>query len=216
MIAHTVKQKPMRIAITLTALAVAAAHLVWPRLAIDGITALLMAVAIVPWLQPLLKSLELPGGLKIEFQDLESVAKRADQAGLLVSPVSGPKQPPYSFQVVAGTDPNLALAGLRIELERRLDALARAHGYDGPSRGIGSLLRDLNSRELINGAERGVLSDLAALLNAAVHGAQVNEAAAERALDLGPRILESLEQRAASGEVRYHGIVGPPGGVPAA
>jgi hypothetical protein len=145
--------------------------------------------------------------VKVEFQDLENVAKRADAVGLLAATESTPKQPPYSFQLVAATDPNLALAGLRIELERRLDALARAHGYDGPARGIGNLLRYLNSRELINGAERNLLNDLAALLNAAVHGAEVDAMAAERALDIGPRILEALERRAASREVRYDGII---------
>jgi len=211
-----VKHRWMRACITIGAVAVAAVHVVWPALAIDGITALLLLVGVVPWLQPLFKSLELPGGVKVEFQEIATLEKRADDAGLLAPPGAVATQPSYSFQLVAGTDQTLALAGLRIELERRLDALARANGYEGGARGIGNLLRHLNSRELISGAERGVLSDLVSLLNSAVHGAQVSTDATERALEIGPRILEALKKRAASENVHYLGIADGTEGPPAA
>lgn len=197
--------KWMRSVVTGTAVALAIGHLVWPAAAIDAITATLLLVAIVPWLQPLFKSLELPGGVKVEFQDLERVAARADAAGLLAS--SPPtERPRYSFLEVASSDPNLALAGLRIELERRLELLAHSRG-ELPPKGVGNLLRFLNSRELIGGQEREVLSDLAVLLNSAVHGARVDPEAAKWALEMGPRILQALEDRAAAQHVEYRGIV---------
>jgi hypothetical protein len=71
------------------------------------------------------------------------------------------------------------------------------------------LLRFLNSRELLNGAEREALSNLASLLNRAVHGAEVTPQAAEWALNLGPRILTALDRRASKGVVDYQGIVQP-------
>jgi len=199
--------KWMRWIVTVSAVGIAVSHSVWPTATIDGVTATLLLVAIVPWLQPLFKSLELPGGVKVEFQDLEKVAQRADAAGLLATgePVHAP--PKYSFLEVATSDPNLALAGLRIELERRLDQLAQSRGDTVVPKGIGALLRFLNGRELINGQERAILSDLAGLLNSAVHGARVDSQAAEWALEIGPRILQALEERAASREVRYRGIV---------
>lgn len=205
----------MRAAVTVGAIGAAAAHVIWPALAIDGITTLLLLVGVVPWLQPLFKSVELPGGVKVEFQEVATLEKRAGEAGLLPPPdaVSTPHK--YSFQLIADTDSTLALAGLRIELERRLDALARANGYEGEARGIGNLLRHLNSRQLINGAERQVLADLVDLLNAAVHGAEVSSEAADRALDIGPRILAALEKRTESGEVRYLGIADAAGDAPA-
>lgn len=185
----------------------AGVRFVWPTAPIDGVTAILLLVAAIPWLQPLFKSLELPGGVKVEFQDLEKVAQRADAAGLLAKAAPPQPQAAYSFLQVASSDPNLALAGLRIELERRLEQLARSRGDAQIPRGIGPLLMFLNSRELIGGAERGVLSDLVALLNSAVHGAKVDTEAAQWALDIGPRILQALDERAASTEVRYRGIV---------
>lgn len=135
----------MRGAISLIAAGVAGAHLVWPQLTIDGITLLSLVIAVLPWLQPLFKSVELPGGLKVEFHEMQKVSEKARAAGLL-NPVEGAAQAgDFSFQLVAKSDPNLALAGLRIELEKRLQALAAANGYDGPGRGIGNLLRHLQS-----------------------------------------------------------------------
>lgn len=198
--------KHLRWLITLIAFSVGVIHLVWPTAAIDGVTAMLLLVAVIPWLQPLFKSIELPGGLKVEFQDLQNVEERAKAVGLLDMPPSTDGHPQYSFLEVASSDPNLALAGLRIELERRLDILARSRGHVAP-RGIGTLLRFLNEVQLINGYERAVLSDLAALLNSAVHGARVDSEAAQWALDIGPQILQALEDRTSSQDVTYQGIV---------
>jgi hypothetical protein len=197
--------KWMRWLVTLCAVAFAVVHIAWPQVAIDGVTATLLIVAVVPWLQPLFKSLEFPGGVKVEFQDLKKVAERADAAGLLATPSAVPR-PAYTFLQVAPSDPNLALAGLRIELERRLEQLARSRGETEIPRGVGNLLRHLNQKELIGGAERAVLADLVSLLNSAVHGARVDPEATQWALDVGPRILEALDKRASSSDVRYRGI----------
>ena len=56
--------------VTLGALIAASAHLIWPSLAIDAVTIALLVAAAIPWLAPLFKTLELPGGWKIEFQEL--------------------------------------------------------------------------------------------------------------------------------------------------
>jgi hypothetical protein len=198
--------KWLRTLITVLALLAVVAHIVWPALRIDAITVTLLVVAVIPWLRPLFKSLELPGGLKVEFQDLKNVTKRADAAGLVApEPPADPNT--YSFQLIADTDPNLALAGLRIELERRLRQLAESHGMKTDAVSMGKLLRDLNQRELINGVERSVLADLAGLLNSAVHGAEVDRQAAAWALEVGPRILRALDDRVTHApDVQYAGI----------
>jgi hypothetical protein len=117
--------KRLRQTVTLVALALALVHLRWPSLAIDAITVTLLIAAVLPWLGPLFKSLELPGGWKVEFQDLQRTAERAEQVGLLAPPLAAPAAAPeYPFQRIADEDPNLALAGLRIEIEKRLVHLA--------------------------------------------------------------------------------------------
>jgi len=64
-------------AITIIALIITIVHLIWPLFIIDSTTLFLLAIAVVPWLIPLFKSLELPGGWKFEFQEQEHIEAKA-------------------------------------------------------------------------------------------------------------------------------------------
>lgn len=55
----------IQLAITFSALFVALVHTYAPDLTIDGTTVSLLAIAVLPWLAPLFKAIELPGGVKI-------------------------------------------------------------------------------------------------------------------------------------------------------
>jgi hypothetical protein len=186
----------VRNSVTLGALMLALVHVVFPGLAIDAIALVLIVVAVVPWLAPLFKSLQIPGGWKVEFQELQKVAAKAEDAGLL-SPAPPSEEAEYAFQSVAGRDPNLALAGLRIELERRLVRLAEIHGIGTAMQGMGRLLRELARRGILSEDEESVLADLVHLLNAAVHGADVDPRATEWAMDVGPQLIQSFEEKLA-------------------
>jgi hypothetical protein len=186
----------VRNGVTLGALMLALLHILFPRLAIDAVALVLVVVAVVPWLAPLFKSLQLPGGWKVEFQELQAVAAKADDAGLL-SPAPAGSEAQYAFQSVAQRDPNLALAGLRIELEKRLVRLAEMHGVGTAMQGMGRLLRELARRGILSDDEESVLADLVHLLNAAVHGADVDPRATEWAMDVGPQLIQSFEEKLA-------------------
>src|SRR5262249_16935481 len=114
-------------------------------------------------------------------------------AGLLAPKQAVPK-PEYTFQRIAQEDPNLALAGLRIEIEKRLVSLAEKHGLQVRGRGLGQLLRQLTEKGVIDPHERSILEDLTGLMNAAVHGATVDQNATEWAMDVGPRLLQALDE----------------------
>ena len=188
----------LRFAVTIGALVLAAVHVTWPGIEIDAITLALLVVAVLPWLAPLVKSVELPGGFKIELQDLKQVESRANTAGLLAVEAAAAEESRFAFETVAAQDPNLALAGLRIEIEKRLLALARAHDLgSGRPMGIGQLLRALTRADVLSGEERSVLADMTNMLNAAVHGADVRRGAADWAIGVGPRLLTSLDERIA-------------------
>ena len=185
----------LQVCITIFSIAIAAVHLLWPTAAIDGITLTLILVAVLPWVAPLFKSVELPGGVKVEFQELEKARERADKAGLLVKPQTAKQLPEYSFQIVANEDPNLALAGLRIEIEKRLLQIAKSQGIDPERKSAGKLLQLLAEKQLITFEARSVLADMLGLLNSAVHGAVVDPRAASWAMEFGPRLLKSLDER---------------------
>jgi hypothetical protein len=181
-------------AITISMVVVAVVHLLRPDLKVDAITITALVIAALPWLAPLVQELELPGGLKVKFQDLLVAKVKAEEAGLLASPTEAGALPEYSFLLVADTDPTLALAGLRIEIEKRLRLMAESHGLHVRP-GVGSLLRELSRAQVLTSEEQNVLADLVHLLNSAVHGAAVDEQAAEWAIDVGPRLLRSLDMR---------------------
>lgn len=155
--------------------------------------ALLLAMAVIPWLAPLIKSLELPGGWKVELQEMYQVAARAQNAGLIDSDADAPI-PEHSFQLIADRDPNLALAGLRIEIERRLLRLSEQHQIPLRSRGMSQILRELDKRGILTNDQRSVLADLMGLLNSAVHGAKVDQATSTWAMEIAPGLLQSLDK----------------------
>ncbi len=189
--------KKLKQIVTISALLLALIHLVWPKLGIDYVTIVLLVAAIIPWLAPLFKTLEFPGGWKVEFQDLQKTSDKADAIGLL-SPVNEKegKDPEYSFMLVADQDPNLALAGLRIELEKKLNTLAISRGHEIRARGIGGILLEVLNKQLISKEEYSILTDMIGLLNQAAHGAQVDKRSAKWAINVGPRLLKTFEERA--------------------
>ena len=81
----------LKYAITIIAILIALAHLIWPSLSIDAITLTLLFISLIPWLSPLFKSLEFPGGLKIEFKELKEkmdsiVAKETEPVDIETGP----------------------------------------------------------------------------------------------------------------------------------
>lgn len=188
-------QRKTQIVVSAAAVMIAAAHLIWPNLKIDGITLILIVIAVVPWLLPLFKSLELPGGVKFEFQELQATEQRAGDAGLLDEHPTPPLDHEYSFQIVADEDANLALAGLRIEIERRLGRLAEGAGLGSSKMSISRLLKVLADNGRLTNEQRSVLSDLVGLLNSAAHGATADHRSAQWALQVGPRLLATLDKR---------------------
>ena len=54
--------------ITIAAILIVLIHLIFPNLKIDAITITLLLIAVVPWLSPLFKSIEFPGGGNLNFE----------------------------------------------------------------------------------------------------------------------------------------------------
>lgn len=114
----------------------AVAHLIFPNVSIDIITVVLIALAIIPWLETLFKSVELPGGVKLEFQELEKIEKEAKKIGLIsteeeTETVEDDKDnPKYYFVEIAEINQELALVSLRIEIEKRLREIATKYSID--------------------------------------------------------------------------------------
>ena len=183
--------------ITIASISLAIAHIKYPDVTIDAITLTLFIVAVVPWLAPLFKTIEFPGGWKIEFQDFERAKEKAKDAGLLTPEVGRGGGAEFAFQVVSSEDPNLALAGLRIEIEKRLNAIAESHDILVRNAGVGRLISILDQNQILDKRESSTLRDIIGLLNSAVHGADVDNKAFEWAMEIGPNLLFVLDEKIA-------------------
>lgn len=185
-----------KIAISTICVLLGAAHLIWPDVEIDLATIVLLVVAMLPWVAAEIRSVELPGGFKIELQDVKAATgKVTTGSGVAGVPPSTPSRGDNLdfIREVSRGDPNLALVGLRIEIERRLSRLAQQAQLPSGRRSAGAMLRDLMAHESIDRQTAAGLGDLIALGNQAAHGAEVSPNAAAWALDASPLILELLD-----------------------
>ena len=156
----------------------------------------------VPWFAPFLKSVELFGA-KLETRDLEETEKKAEDSGLVEVDKEPQKQKRhiYAFESVVGNDPNLVLAGLRIEIESRLREIAKNRSIKADNIPLKKLTRELIEKEILSADEAASIKDLLPLLNRAVHGASVDKRAADWALEFGPRLLDALEDRLGESDI---------------
>ncbi|WP_431825085.1 hypothetical protein [Burkholderia sp. F1] len=70
-------QLPLRIAVSVVSLSLVAVHLFFPGIVLDGVTLALAVIALLPWLQPIFKTVKLPGGIEITLQDMKQEIQAA-------------------------------------------------------------------------------------------------------------------------------------------
>lgn len=197
----TAKRKT-QILITSLAILVGLIHVIFPKLSIDAILITLIIIAIIPWLEPLLKSVELPGGLKVEFQDLKKLEEEAKKAGLIKEVPHAQHEKTvkqnsetYSFIEIAEKNQQLALVGFRIELEKRLRSLADKYSIESNRFSVVRLIDALAKNDILTTAEMASLKDMITTLNPAAHGMDYDQRNANWVIENGPKILETLDAK---------------------
>lgn len=181
-----VKKIGLQLIITLFAIFFAVTHILFPDVSIDFITITLFFFAIIPWLSPLFKSVGFPGGASVEY-NLDSVERELDKVHLLkdVSLENTSYVPNIS-------DPQLVLAWLRIEIEKKIRTLSREHSLRD-DRSMIKILTELCENGILSHEEVRVLDDLKNTLNKAIHGIHVETNIARQAINIGPKVLAALD-----------------------
>jgi hypothetical protein len=152
-----------------------------------------LIIAALPWFIHLFRTIELPWGVKIEMRELEKVSDKLAEAGAVFSETSD--KPKTNIEVVTeDRDPNLALAALRIEIERKLRALLLNHGIE-PNMPLREMLNVAANKKYIDREISSTIRDLMPTLNAAVHGADVPQEAYDWVTSVGPALLNALGER---------------------
>ena len=192
----------LKAVISLAAVVAIGLRILYPDIRIDSVTLGLMVIAVLPWLSELIESAKFPGGWEVKFRDVRAAGEKVT-SGSDAAPDPGhtpgqeqpkPAFPIPSFVKVADQDPNLALVGLRIEIELRLRQLADQHEIPSSRRSLGGLINELRRRELLPYSVASGLDDLVVAGNRAAHGARVEPQVAEWAISYGPDVLAALDE----------------------
>jgi hypothetical protein len=157
---------------------------------VDIILILLIVVIVVVWV-PNLKSIEFPGGAKIELNDVETTAEE----------VIGDKNPTPNeketkiYEQIFEINPSLSLVYFRIEVELRIRELAEKNDIPLNRQGLMRTLRVMQGNGIIP-PEVSVhgLYELIDFGNKAAHGIEVTPEVAKFMLDAGPKIIAILDE----------------------
>jgi hypothetical protein len=111
------------VCVTLAAVALAIVHLFVPGINVDAITIALLVLAAAPWLAPLFKTIELPGGLKVEIREFKEEIQRELRKGVeQVRDVAERVEEVAQF-VISGAVPESLKGRLNSELSQYRDYL---------------------------------------------------------------------------------------------
>jgi hypothetical protein len=190
------KSSPMiiRLIMSIVATLLAMAHFLFPQLKLDMVTVSLVALAVVPWLAPIVKSIELPGGFKLELQELAKVSEQAIDSGLIQSD-NTENMHEFWFIRLTNEDPKLAFAALRVEIEKRLRKLADHQGLKDDFKSLGDVLLYLMLTEEISLEQKDVFSKVFEIVRDAYHGAEINSEAIQWAKNTGVGLLIYLDNK---------------------
>jgi hypothetical protein len=97
--------------VSVTATGLAVAHIAAPGIHIDAVVVALAIVAVLPWLGPLFKSIEFPGGWRVEFQDFKrTVTTQLQVTGERVNEIGDRVEEIKRLTIGAGVEPDVASA----------------------------------------------------------------------------------------------------------
>lgn len=97
-----------------------------------------------------------------------------------------------AIRSLAGTDPVIALAKIRIELEKVLGQLSRFSSIKATGVSLGTLINKLANQEVIRPDVGKSLREVIAVCNRAIHGEAISTEGATTIIDVGVELLEEL------------------------
>lgn len=173
-------------------------HTVEPESNVDATTLGLLGLLIAVWCLPLAKSVTLPGGAKIDLRDSSlKVAIDSRRSLEVTQPTirTAGTNLENTWQRLLSSDRNLALAGLRIEIERLLREMGKRTGLSDDRIAMGSLVARLAESGTLSDSEQRLIQSVLSVCNRAVHGANVTPEAAALTADLGDTVVRILRMK---------------------
>ena len=170
---------------------------------VDSITIALYVILAIPFLAQFLKKAKVYGA-ELEFRDqIQATEKLVDLSIQKAKESETQKQfehaPPFSVfdlssvNELASTDHVLALAALRIEIEKKLRFAAIQLGfYSRKPASTMTLLQFLTQKEVLHTEQVEAIRQIQKLCNQAVHVYEVSQDDAEQIIELAEKLNESF------------------------
>jgi hypothetical protein len=98
-----------------------------------------------------------------------------------------------AIKALAESDPVIALAKIRIELEKLLGRLARFNSIAVKGFALGALVNQLTNQEIVSHDIGKALREVIALCNRAIHGEAISEEGARTIIGVGVELLQGLK-----------------------
>ncbi|WP_027911294.1 hypothetical protein [Pseudomonas sp. URMO17WK12:I4] len=118
-----------------------------------------------------------------------------------------------AIKALAESDPVIALAKIRIELEKLLARLARFNSITVKGSALGALVNQLTNQEIVSHDIGKALREVIALCNRAIHGETISDEGARTIIGVGVELLEELywlaRKQASTGSIVHKEIITP-------
>lgn len=189
--------------VLLAALAMLVCHSLGLRqIAVDNTSLILLAVMLLSPFVASIKKLKI-GEFEAEIQpdEVSRVARQAERSLPIKPPVDAPLRETdvaaTAIRRLAETDPVVALAKLRIEIEARLrrvenqiDPAAAKRNRPTP---LTFIIRKLASQEVFEADLGESIRDVISICNRAIHGEDIRDVDARQIIDTGVELLDVLD-----------------------
>ncbi len=189
--------------VLLTALAMLLCHGLGVRqIVVDNTSLILLAVMLLSPFVASIKKVKI-GEFEAEIQpdEVSRVARQAERSLPIKSagevPLRETDQTATAIRNLAETDPVVALAKLRIEIETRLRRIENRMDPTAVKRGrptaLASIIRRLASQDVFDADLAETIRDVVSICNRAVHGEDIRDVDARQIIDTGAELLEVLD-----------------------
>lgn len=176
----------------------------------DNTVVAMLVLGVTPWVLPLIKSIRLPGGTEIalwEIIDRESITEQANNFEIFNEEIEiQALKPRYSFWDIASTNPKMAIASLAIEIEDRLRSMGTRVKDAMVEAELKDVLLVLWKSKKLRYEEISFIEEVMVVFASAMDSksAKFEYCSVNWALQIGARILNCLDKRAAGEDCRVN------------
>lgn len=173
------------------------------KFVVDGTSILLLFLISIPVIANYLRKAKFPGA-EFEFKDAIAEARKVVAKSVEEAETRSPAQEPSSpgdfdtfrldgIRDLLSSDPVLALAALRIEIERKLRSAADRLGIPTKTvRGVRSYATILGRHKVLSPDQVDAIERIARMCNEAIHGANIRASDAAEIISLAEDLNQSF------------------------